>query len=297
MKQNTQPSCYQIEIKLEGNEAFHLADALEELPCTVSCLKEDESEDWFLRIFFEDTSLEPLIRQMLSSGAREIGLTLPDYHAEKLDDIDWVSETQKKFKPFSVGKFFIHSSYYKDTEIPVDAVALEIDARMAFGTGEHQTTTGCLQAISELADSDFNPKNILDMGCGSGILAMAAGKIWPQAQIVAADIEEPSVEVTKENFELNQIQNPSVVVESDGYQSVEIKQHAPYDLILCNILAGPLVDLAPELKQHLAANGSALLSGLLAEQEEEVAAAHEAQGLNVKQRFPVQNWMSLLIGA
>ncbi len=286
--------CWQLECLLNVNDAITVADALEAFECTVSCFESEQNNTkWVVRVFTESKQILEQVKHEISVKAAELKIDIPT-RVEQLENVDWVSETQKRFKPFAVGKFFIHSSYYKNEEIPTGLIAIEVDAKMAFGTGEHETTTGCMQALCDISDSGFMPQKILDMGCGSGILAIAAAKLWPKAQLVAADIEAPSVEVTKENFIINGIKNKAVIVQSDGYMAKEVGEHAPYDLILCNILAAPLIAMAKELKSHLRAEGKAVLSGLLACQQDEVIPAHEKVGLTLSSRYPLGQWMSLV---
>lgn len=288
-------ACWEIECLLPISDAISLSDALDEHGFTSSCFENsDEQHIWHLRIFIETEEELILAQDVISTNAGNLGIKV-EMKISKLDDIDWVSETQKRFKPFAVGKFFIHSSYYNDEEVPSDLISIEIDAKMAFGTGEHETTTGCLQAISELKENGFEPKNVLDMGCGSAILAIAAAKLWPNITIVAADIETASVEVSKENFQINNVNNKLVVVQSDGYAAREISKEAPYDLILCNILATPLIVLAGALKVHLADNGRAVLSGLLNVQRDDVMEAHNENGLELTKLYEVGTWDILVL--
>lgn len=205
---------------------------------------------------------------------------------------DWVSEVQKSFPPLQAGRFFIYGSHYKG-ELPAGSVPILIDAGMAFGSGEHETTSGCLRALDELGESRQFTR-LLDMGCGSGILAIAMAKLW-QRPVVAADIDEVAVKVTEENAALNHEAQHLLTCTSDGYQHPLIAEHAPYDLIVANILARPLVELAPDLARHLAPGGMVVLSGLLDRQEKDVLAAHEAQGLTLVSRYPQNGWHTLLL--
>jgi ribosomal protein L11 methyltransferase len=209
-----------------------------------------------------------------------------------LQQRDWVSEVQKSFPPIRSGRFFVYGSHYTD-DIPAEATPILIDAGMAFGSGEHETTSTCLQALDELGQSrDFN--RLLDMGCGSGILAIAMAKIWDH-KVIAADIDPVAVSVTEENAKRNQEDDKLICCISDGYENAVIGKRAPYDLIVANILARPLVELAPELAKHLAEDGVAVLSGLLDRQEAEVLEAHAAQGLFLTKRYPQNGWHTLVL--
>lgn len=221
----------------------------------------------------------------LSAKARSVEVS---YLKQK----DWVSEVQKSFPPLQAGRFFIYGSHYAG-EIPAGSTPILIDAGMAFGSGEHETTSGCLKALDELGQEQ-KFERLLDMGCGSGILAIAMAKLWQQP-VVAADIDEVAVKVTEENATINGERPLLHTCTSDGYQHPLVAEHAPYDLIVANILARPLVELAPELARHLAPGGSVVLSGLLDRQEKDVLAAHEAQGLTLVKRYPQNGWHTLLL--
>ena len=165
---------------------------------------------------------------------------------------------------------------------------------LEFGTGRHETTQGCLTALTELADAGTAVRNALDLGCGSGVLAMAIAKLWPGARVLAADNDAPSVGVTRENAELNGV--PGIAaLESEGYAAPALKQAAPFDLIAANILAAPLIQLAPDLARHLAPGGLAILSGLLTTQAPAVIQAHVAQGLTLVEARSYGEWDTLLL--
>lgn len=205
---------------------------------------------------------------------------------------DWVSEVQKSFPPLTAGRFFIYGSHYTG-EIPAGLVPILIDAGMAFGSGEHETTSTCLQALHEL-ELNHRFEKLLDMGCGSGILAIAMAKLWKKT-VVAADIDEVAVRVAEENAELNGESDYLISCVSDGYQHEKISGNAPYDLIVANILARPLIEFAPELATRLAPGGFAVLSGLLDRQEKDVLTAHEREGLTLVKRYPQNGWHTLLL--
>lgn len=207
---------------------------------------------------------------------------------------DWVSEVQKSFPPLTAGQFFIYGSHYKDA-LPEGVTPILIDAGMAFGSGEHETTSGCLKALTDLGHTHQFTR-LLDMGCGSGILAIAMAKLWKQP-VVAVDIDEIAVKVTEENARTNGEAERLLTAASDGYQHPLVGEHAPYDLIVANILARPLVELAPELARHLAPGGWVVLSGLLDRQEKDVVAAHEAQGLKLVKVYPQNGWHTLVLVA
>ncbi len=202
---------------------------------------------------------------------------------------DWVTQNQKDFPPLEIGKFYIHGSHLPPKP---SAISLEIDAGRAFGTGEHATTAGCILAMQQREDLPF--KSIADIGCGTGILALAAKCLWPNAFVIGGDMDKPSVETSIENAQKNGMAGLPFVV-AEGMQHDDILTNAPYDLIIANILAGPLIDLAPEMCGQLAQNGTMILSGLLIRQEDEVIAAYVEQGLQCSNRIHRDEWSALTL--
>ncbi|NBO19436.1 MAG: 50S ribosomal protein L11 methyltransferase, partial [Proteobacteria bacterium] len=162
-----------------------------------------------------------------------------------------------------------------------------------FGSGEHGTTSCCLKALEWLSKSK-SPRSLLDMGTGSGILAIAAAKLW-RVPVVAVDLDPVAVRVTQENVRINREQMLVKSAVSDGYSGDMVKKNAPYDIIVANILARPLIELAPELAKNLSGNGYAVLSGLLTSQEQQVLAAHVMQGLKLEKRFVDGEWCTLVL--
>ncbi|MDG1288043.1 MAG: 50S ribosomal protein L11 methyltransferase [Rickettsiales bacterium] len=208
---------------------------------------------------------------------------------ENLEMQDWVTENQKDFPPLEIGRFYIHGSHLAPK---AGAISLEIDAGRAFGTGEHATTAGCILAMQALEDKAF--KKIVDVGCGTGILTLAAKHLWADAFVIGGDMDEPSVDTSIENAAKNGMTGLPFVT-AGGMQHDKIQAAAPYDLIIANILAGPLVTLAPEMVAGLTDNGMMILSGLLIRQEEEVLAAYEAQGLTCTHRLHRDEWSALTL--
>lgn len=264
-------------------------DVFDDVALSFSSFEADvDGVEWVVEVLTEhELPMEDVKARLakLSEKARSVEVT---YLKQK----DWVSEVQKSFPPLQAGRFFIYGSHYKDA-IPAGTTPILIDAGMAFGSGEHETTSGCLKALDDLGQAHRFTK-LLDMGCGSGILAVAMAKLWQQP-VVAADIDEVAVRVTEENGRINGEEKLLITCTSDGYQHPLIGEHAPYDLIVANILARPLVELAPELAKHLAPGGWVVLSGLLDRQEKDVIAAHEAQGLTFIKRFPQNGWHTLVL--
>lgn len=212
---------------------------------------------------------------------------------EELPDEDWLLHVHRHFPPITIGQFFIYGSHY-DGDIPKDLIALRIDAATAFGSGEHETTRGCLLALQDLKQQGFVPKRVLDMGCGSGILALAAVKLWPDVEALCIDIDPESVVVTHRHAALNGCSKNITAEAGDGYAAPRVAAMAPYDLVLANILAGPLVAMAPDCAKVTAPQGFVILSGLLARQEKEVTDAHLAQKLLQGQVYGLNDWRALV---
>jgi ribosomal protein L11 methyltransferase len=210
---------------------------------------------------------------------------------EIVDDCDWVLEIEKRFVPFSVGRYFIYSA--AATQLPPSRYPLRISASRAFGTGEHETTSSCLIGLTKLAkQSRFS--NMLDMGAGTAILAIAMAKSWKN-KVTAIDIDQQAVRVAKENCKKNRVSNLVQNYAGNGYLSKRVKQNGRYDLIVANILAKPLKKFAPNLKKNLKSGGVVILSGLLASQERMVLSAHMQQGLYLKRRIKQNGWNTLIL--
>jgi ribosomal protein L11 methyltransferase len=211
---------------------------------------------------------------------------------DKVPQKNWVLESRKGLPPLKAGPFFIHGEHDRDKR-PKKGIALEIDAGMAFGTGRHETTMGCLKALLRLKKT-LKPKRILDVGTGTGILAFGAWHLFHQP-VIAGDNDKDAVRVAKENAAINGLKKQIRIVMSDGYKAKAIRDHAPYDLITANILANPLIALAPSLARNLARNGRAVLSGLMNEQAKDVLAAHRKVGLELDFRLRLGQWSVLVL--
>ena len=217
---------------------------------------------------------------------RALRAILPDATLNPLPDKNWLQECYRSFKPITIGRYFIYGSHV-DAAVPAGLIPLQIDAATAFGTGEHQTTAGCLRALD---DVDFSPRTALDIGCGSGILAMAYAKRFHRPAD-ATDIDAESVRVARDNAVVNGVGDLLRVWQSAGYARIT----GTYDLIFCNILARPLMEMAADLAAHLNTGGQAILSGFLTCQERWVLRAHTAAGLAFVRRYRVKGWSTLVV--
>jgi ribosomal protein L11 methyltransferase len=253
-------------------------------------------EEWRLDAYFE---MEPDAEAISALKALVPSAGAAEPIVERLEDEDWVTLSQQGLEPIRAGRFFVHTPQHRH-EVPKGAVPLEIDAGRAFGTGHHETTTGCLLALDRMKESGDAFVNLLDLGTGTGLLAFAAMRVWPDARATASDIDPVSVEVTAENAAINGIElgSGSGSVElavAPGLEHERLKARAPYDLIIANILAGPLIELAPSVAAALASGGSLMLAGLLETQAEQVEAAYVARGLTPHFRVLRGDWPTLVM--
>lgn len=211
---------------------------------------------------------------------------------ESLPACDWLAENRKSFPPLELGSFYIYGSHHEDLPLPSSKICLHIDAATAFGTGQHATTQGCLLLLESLKDAPI--KNGLDVGTGTGILAMAAVRFL-NVPFVAVDIDADAVAMAAENVIKNKLQDQIQVGFSDGADTSLVKDHAPYDLIFANILAEPLVQLAPDLTAQATENSILILSGLMNHQAESVSDAYKAEGWTLNASHVDGDWSSLLL--
>lgn len=272
--------------RLSGTDAEAIAEALDDIALSILLHNKEstDGDDWYL-----------VLTTMGEPDSAAVKERLPDGFAiktEKLPETDWLQHVHDNFPPVTAGRFFIYGSHY-DGAPPENLVPLKIDAATAFGSGEHETTKGCMMAFDNLAAAGNDFKNALDMGCGSGILGIALMKIWPQVTVTAIDIDPESIIVTKRHANMNGVTLTAAA--GDGYNAPEVPAHAPYDIIAANILAGPLIAMAPDLYRSLRPGGYAVLSGLLARQEKDVIAAHEAQGLELFDTIRLGDWRALVM--
>lgn len=228
----------------------------------------------------------------IALAAAGAGIDAPSHRWESLPETDWVAEARRDVAPIDAGRFFVHASHHAGSP-PDGKIAVQVDASMAFGSGEHASTRGCLIAMDRLLDTN-PPRSILDMGSGSGILAIAAAKACA-AEVVAADNDPVAVQIARENAKINGVGARIRALVSDGFDDEEVGQGMPYDWILANILARPLVDMAPPLVGHLRTGGMAVLSGFLREQSGDVAEAYRREGANVTDRIGIDDWETLIV--
>ncbi|MFK7793089.1 MAG: 50S ribosomal protein L11 methyltransferase [Devosiaceae bacterium] len=274
-------------------EAERVADLLEnafladEMP--IAFFEDEAAGHWIVDLFAEGTDadrLESLIRDALGSDAFAAPLTV-----ELLDDVDWVTASLEGLQAIRAGRFVVHGIHARDAVGPTD-IGIRVEASRAFGTGHHGTTLGCLELIDWVC-SRYALTRALDVGTGTGVLAMAIAKL-AKTPVLATDIDPISVEVTRANTFLNQVHTLVHADYADGVQGTPQNQ-APYDLIVANILARPLIELAPGITKLLTPSGKVILSGLMWHQERAVIARYRACGLVLEKRIHHGEWSALLL--
>ena len=248
---------------------------------------EDDSGLWEVGGYFTERPNE--VAMMLLS----VAFNANPFVISELPETDWVAKVRRDLKPVVAGRFFIYGSHDKD-KVPEDCIALLIEAAMAFGTGHHGTTLGCLKALDRLADEGFVGKNVADIGCGTAVLAMAAASIWPN-RVLASDIDAVAVEVAEANVRANYLEGKVTCLEAAGFDDETLLKAVPFDLVFANILKPPLIALAPLMAAHISSGGYAILSGILREQNEEVIGCYEKSGLSLLRRDDIAEWSTLTL--
>ena len=246
---------------------------------------------WLLHAYFDHapSAEDVALLGRLGSGEPQV---------EELGEDDWVTMSQAGLAPIRAGRFFVHTPTHRGAA-PPGSIAFEIDASLAFGTGQHATTAGCLEALDNLQCNGCVFTNIADIGTGTGLLAFAALALWPAARCIATDIDDQAIAVALDNAAINRVPvghgaGELLLAVADGMDSAMLAARAPFDLIVANILAGPLIDLAPAFAAALQPGGFIMLAGLLESQADAVAAAYQARGLTLVRRGPGE-WPVLVL--
>jgi ribosomal protein L11 methyltransferase len=250
-------------------------------------------QEWRVEAYPPSSVLSPALVAELALAAAAAGGTLVEIGEGQLPDRDWLAENQLAFPPLRVGRFFIYGSHHRG-RVPAGAIGIMLDAATAFGTGEHPSTRGCLMALDRLARR-HRFRRPLDVGTGTGILAVAAAKLLHR-RVLASDIDRGAVRVARHNVARNGVAGLVRVRGADGYRDRAIRK-LPYDLILSNILARPLALLARDLARTLMPGGRAVLSGLLRRQEPIVLAPHRGCGIVLERRLVIDGWSTLVLRA
>jgi len=271
--------------------AYELGGAMERLipePTGIGVFEiEDDSGLYEVGGYFTEAPDEGALSLLAAAfGAQPFVLS-------ELPETDWVAHVRRELAPVIAGRFFVYGSHDAD-KVPEDSVGLLIEAAMAFGTGHHGTTLGCLMALEGLIADGFAPARVVDIGCGTAVLAMAAARVW-DVPILASDIDRVAVDVAEVNLAANGLKGRVQCLEAAGFDHEDLHRLAPYDLIFANILKGPLVALAPDVKTHLAPGGYAILSGILNEQAQVIADVYARSGINLVEKAEIGEWTTLVL--
>jgi len=267
------------------------ADALEPHVLSVGWFETENPEIWMVEATVREEPNIEFLQSLLNEVASQNYLTASQLHSEKLPDADWLEQTWKNFPPLEIARFYIYGSHAKG-EIPARLIGMEINAATAFGSGEHETTTGCLQTLCDFDEAGLQFKKPLDMGCGSGVLAMAIAKLW-QIPVLAVDNDPESVRVAEQNALINECSSLIHAVCNEGFEGGIVQSQGPFDLIVANILAGPLCHMAGDMVANILNGGHIVLSGLLTRQVDSVVAAYESAGVTLDNIKKVGDWATL----
>lgn len=281
---------WRIAVETPEHAVPALCAALEPLGATVSWF-ETESGAWLVEALADAEPDRAALGVAVAVAATSAGAEPPLAQVERVPETDWLAANQRDLPPIRVGRFFVHGSHVVDP-VPAGCIGLRVDAATAFGSGHHGTTAGCLMAIDSLARQ--NVRAALDVGCGSGLLALAMAKLW-RAPVVAADIDPVAVGVTAANAHCNGVAAKVRTICADGLAAPMVRARAPYDLIAANILARPLRLLAGGLCRHLAPGGHLILSGFVDTDGNRVLAAYQSHGLTLVRRITLEGWRTLVL--
>jgi ribosomal protein L11 methyltransferase len=284
---------YKLSVPFEARDlawrvAGALSEALDPPPGAVSVFERPGTPDWIVEAYFEEEPDRAILAAVLE---RETGQRSHVATLEAVPEINWVAVSQAALPPVEAGRFTVHGSHDRD-RVRHRRYCIEIDAGEAFGTAHHATTYGCLLAIDALA-RQRPPRRVLDLGCGSGVLAIAAARVWPKAHIAASDIDPTSVAVARENALRNGVVRRIDFRARAGLGPAHRAGSRRYELIASNILARPLKALACDIARAMRPGGRAILSGLLVREAASVMAAYVAAGFSVKGRREIEGWAIL----
>ncbi len=287
------PRLWMISISTTKVLTDTFVEYLERSALAVSILTQPRQEGSQIEAFYDHEPGLTTLHSSLSILAIMKGAKPPKIFIQKLDNQNWLKKVAADFPPIRIARWTVHGAAHRRA-VPQRRFALQIDATNAFGTGEHPTTRGCLEMLDWLLKRVEPPLRMLDMGCGSGILAMAYAQVC-RGRATAVDLDTDSIQIAKNNVRLNGLQNHVSVGRSYGYSSLLVQRNAPYDIIMANIFARPLSEMAKDLKDNLRPGGLAILSGLLNQQANMVLAAHRLKGLYLVKHLKLNGWSVLAL--
>jgi len=282
---------------LAGFDAAHayaevLENALFPEPVAVSVV-DTERGPWRVEAIYDAMPPADALEELLTPVAQELGLSLPELVGAPVPERDWVSETLRGLAPVRAGRFTLYGSHDRG-KVPARGIQFEIEASQAFGTGHHETTTGCLIALDDLAKAGARFDAIYDLGCGTGVLAMAAAKLWNVATL-AGDIDPLAVRIARETIRANGLAHQVQAFTCAGFDHPAVRAAGPYDLVIANVLAKPLVQMAPEMARRVVPGGLVVLSGLLNTQARWVAGHYRMAGFRHRRHLIRGLWSTLVL--
>jgi ribosomal protein L11 methyltransferase len=279
-------------IPLTKEQAYALVDAVmerDDLALTASAHENEETGEW---IFEAACDSPPDLESFVELARQTLGGTV-EFSVAPIDpDVNWVAKSLEGLAPVIAGGFYVYGSH-ETGPVPAGLTPMKIDAAQAFGTGHHETTTGCLEAINILLKRK-RPGVMLDVGTGTGVLAIALAK-RTRTPVIASDIDPISVQTTIGNAEQNGVGKHIIALEATGLNHPTISRNAPYDLIVANILAGPLMALAPAVGKAAQKGATIILSGILEHQARGVINAYMRQGMTLTQKLQRKEWTTLML--
>ena len=275
-----------------GEHRAVFEDVIEGFVSSYAIFEVEGTHRWRLTGYSEGPPEQEVIEACIREAAAAAEVSSPVISFDPVVETDWVAEVEKRMTPIHVPPYYISGSHVLDTP-PANSVPIQIDAGLAFGTGNHETTQGCLMAFEEFL-GEQPPKSTIDIGTGSGILAIAVAKRYG-VDVLASDIDPVAIDVAEKNAKINAVEDRLRFIVSDGLDNVDINASTPFDLIVANIVANPLIALARGLMPISARDGHVILSGILLEQADDVIAAYREGGLTFKDRIDLGNWTTLVL--
>jgi ribosomal protein L11 methyltransferase len=290
------PATHRVSFAIGDEQtARRVADALEEVffegQSAIAAFERPDGR-WDVTLHFADAPDQALLRDVVADAAGQDAADAISF--DTIEAKDWVKASLDDLIPVPAGRFMVHGAHDR-ARVPPNKLGIEIEAALAFGTGHHGTTRGCLLLLDHVLKAQ-HPKRVLDLGTGTGVLAIAAAKALRRA-VLASDIDPPSVRVARENGMLNHVGQLTRTIRATGFAAPDFAANGPFDLVLANILANPLRQLAGPMSRHLAPRAQIILSGLLTPQAAGVIAAYRARGLVPLRHLRIDGWSSLLLRA
>jgi ribosomal protein L11 methyltransferase len=275
---------------LGRQNAANLGVALERLspePIGIGVFElEDGSGLWEVGAYFSETPNDVSLALLAAAFHAD------DFKISELPQVDWVSKVQRSLKPVIAGRFFVYGAHDAG-KVPRNCKPLLIEASMAFGTGHHGTTKGCLLALEYLLNDGLDAKNVIDVGCGTAVLAMAAASVF-SANVTAIDIDAVAVSVAKTNVQANDLDRNIRCFEANGFGHGQVNSIEIFDLIFANILMAPLLSMAEDMSRHTVSGGYVILSGILTEQAELVTNKYIDVGFSLSKQINIAEWATLI---